>query len=164
MSKVTFLWDEDDYEESFDLIAIHCSEEIYKLAYLLNHHTNWNFSRCKNDLDLTQKNELVYFPIFSYLDNNQVNYYLIQNKTYSQPQKNEQKKDLSTLFLKELNIYYLLPQFKTVDYLLKIEHENQNFPLKRLISIINEIKQVVSVYSIEITNLKSKENLIFDLC
>ena len=36
---------EDDYQEEFSLIAIHCSEEPYKMAYMLNKHLSLRLSR-----------------------------------------------------------------------------------------------------------------------
>ena len=36
---------EDDYQEEFSLIAIHCSEEPYKMAYILNKHLSLRLSR-----------------------------------------------------------------------------------------------------------------------
>ena len=43
---------EDDFGEDFSLIAIHCSAEAYKMAYLLNDHMALRLKRKRVDLDL----------------------------------------------------------------------------------------------------------------
>jgi hypothetical protein len=57
---------------------------------------------------------------------------------------------------------YLLQEYKKVDYFLKIESEFETIPLRKILSEINEIKQVISVYEIEAENIKFKNNLIFN--
>ena len=42
---------DDFYDDSFSLIAIHCSLEDYRLAYLLNKHLNISLVRKPQDLD-----------------------------------------------------------------------------------------------------------------
>jgi len=43
---------EDDFEEdNYTLIAIHCSAEDYRLAYLLNNNLNLKLARKREDLD-----------------------------------------------------------------------------------------------------------------
>ncbi|MDB4299235.1 IPExxxVDY family protein [Flavobacteriaceae bacterium] len=41
---------DDDFEEDFSLIAIHCSEEPYKVAYILNQFARLKLRREKVDL------------------------------------------------------------------------------------------------------------------
>ena len=41
---------------------------------------------------------------------------------------------------------HLLPEFKNADFFLKIESDFESLPLRRNISLINEIKQVISAY------------------
>lgn len=163
MAAATLLW-EDHFEESFDLIAIHCSEEAFKMAYLLNQFTGMKLRRCKQDLDLVHEGTVIDFPIFLYEDfTHHTNYYLIQNK--SAPINDvETEASRDSLFYNDHLFYYLLPQYKKVEFFLKIVHENQQFPIKDFINWIKEIRQVVSVYALDVSLLKSKDNLIFDLC
>lgn len=163
MGYVTLFW-EDDLEESFDLIAIHCSEEAFKMAYLLNQFTDLKLIRCKKDLDLIQHKKTVYFPVFSYKDIAQhTDYYLIQNKSHP-TEEEEKEENLTSLFADNPRSYYLVPQYKRAEFFIKIAHENEHYPIKNLISRITKIRQVVSVYVVDVSLLKSKNNLIFDLC
>lgn len=163
MGSVTLFW-EEDFEESFDLIAIHCSEEVFKMAYLLNQITGMKLKRCQKDLDLFQNGQTLYFPIFLYEDNfHHTQYYLIQNKSLlTEEMKNAENP--ASLFSDDLLSYYLLPHYKKVEFFIKIVHENDHFLVADLVNRIKEIRQVVSVYAMDVSLLKSKNNLIFDLC
>lgn len=164
MANYTFLWDEE-LEDSFGLIAIHCSAEAYKTAYLLNKHTNLNLKRCAKDLDIMNKDTASFFPIFSFADRvNHIRFYLIQNKSVSASEIENSGNSSPSLFATKEIPTYFLPQFKNVDYFLKIENEYNTFPYKKLISDIQGIKQMVSVYQLDTDTIKSKNNLIFDLC
>ena len=57
---------------------------------------------------------------------------------------------------------YLLPEFKKVDFFLKISSESSTKPVKKLLMQLNEIDQVISAFKVEISEVKAKENLIFD--
>ena len=54
---------------------------------------------------------------------------------------------------------YLLPEFKKVNYFLKIE--NTNLRLIEILSHLNSIHQIATAYVVDVENLKSKNNLIF---
>ena len=55
----------------------------------------------------------------------------------------------------------LLPEYKNVDCFLKIESSSEDVNIKKLLSEINQINQIVTAYQIEVTQIKSIENLIF---
>jgi hypothetical protein len=55
---------------------------------------------------------------------------------------------------------YLLPEFKKVDYFLKIENEH-DVDITTITNLINKIERVSIVYNVEIQTIKSKNNLIF---
>ena len=54
---------------------------------------------------------------------------------------------------------YLLPEYKKVDYLLKIE--NNLLDTKNLISKMKDIPQIITTFAVDVNTLKSKNNLIF---
>jgi hypothetical protein len=70
-------------------------------------------------------------------------------------------KQTSSLFEQIDITVFLLPEFKKADYLLKIENIDYGFESESIIEKIQEIKNVTTAYTIDITNLKSKNNLIF---
>ena len=54
----------------------------------------------------------------------------------------------------------LIPEYKDVDYLLKIESENQ-VEIDKFIKKIASLPQVMASYEVKTDKLKSKNNLIF---
>ena len=79
---------EDDSNDNYSLISIHCSEEPYKLAFMLNKHLSIHLKRKPLDLDFSNKGLDVTFPIFEYKNNlNHSFYNLVANKCYSQSAK-----------------------------------------------------------------------------
>ena len=155
---------DEDLDEPFTLIAIHCSEEDYKLAYLLNQHLGTGFKRKKVDLDFSANGLKINFPLYDFEDKKKhFHYYLVANSCHSVEENLLNSPGLfAALVSDKATTHFLLPEFKNVDYFLKIYSENDILPLRKLLAEINEIKQVISAYSVEVENIKSKNNLIFD--
>jgi len=147
----TFKLDFEDFlDEEYELLAIHTTLEAYHLAYYMNIAFDIQFKRS----DVIQD-----FHFYEFNDvKNQSLWNLIANK--GAQEKKEALEEQSTLFFEEKsNRVYLLPEYKKVDYLVKIEHNTHN--TQKLISKMNAIPQIITTFAIDITTLKSKNNLIF---
>lgn len=145
-----------DLEDDFSLIGIHSTEEDYRLAYLLNQNLNTKLTRFKYPLDF--KDSISEYPLFEYEDSSSLNnYYLINNKCNTKiVSKNK------GLFEGNFNtISYLIPEKKEVDFFYKIDGCNNPLFLKKLVSELKNINQIITCYLIDSTTLKSKDNLIF---
>ena len=155
---------EDDHNDYYSLISIHCSEEPYKLAYQLNRHLSLQLKRKSLDLDYSNKGLEVTFPIFEFKNYfNHSIYNLVANKCYSHTAKVHSSGGLFDEIDSEKTVTtYLLPEFKTVDFILKIQDDYEKVSIKNLVSKISEIEQVISAYQVENNKIKSKSNLIFD--
>ncbi len=155
---------EDDFKDEFTLIAIHCSEDSYKMAYLLNKHLSLQLQRRRTDLDFSKQGLEISFAWFEFEDLYAYNNYdLLRNKFKTVGARTVASGGLFGIEDSEEQIIeYLLPEMKTVDYLLKISSDYQDVPIRKLLHDLNEINQVISAYSIEVEKLKSKNNLIFD--
>jgi len=70
-------------------------------------------------------------------------------------------KRTSSLFEQVDITVFLLPEYKKADYLIKIENIDYGFDTDEIIEKILKIKNVTTAYSVDTTNLKSKNNLIF---
>ncbi|MDN3722996.1 IPExxxVDY family protein [Aequorivita sp. SDUM287046] len=152
----------EDFEEPFTLIAIHCGEEEYKLAYLLNQHLNTRFKRRRLDIDFPSQGMMVTFPIYDFVDEfNYSQYHLVANKCRIAQAALQSSGGLFSEIGSEKD-HFLLPEYKKVDYFLKIYSDFETRTLQSLVSQINKIEQIVSAYSLETINIKSKNNLIFD--
>lgn len=155
---------EDDFQEEFSLIAIHCSEEPYMMAYMLNKQISLRLFRKKLDVDFSNQGLDISFPIFEYED--ELNYFLynlVANKNKSLSAKVHSSGGLFDDISSDKTITtFLLKEFKNVDYFLKIRSDYEKVNTRNLISTINDIEQVISAYTIDNNKIKSKNNLIFN--
>lgn len=147
---------EDFYEHSYTLIAIHCSLEDYKMAYFLNSFINTKFARLSFNLKLSDKAS---FSIYEWMDKiNETTWNLISNISGI-----DLEESTGILFKKDKSmiINYFIPEYRKVDYFLKIDNENIFETSNMIIKKINEIPQVITAYAVNPDQLKSKNNLIF---
>ncbi len=154
----------DDLAEDFLLIAIHCSEEAYKVAFLLNQFAYLRLGRRRMDLEYTIDGLEISFPLFAYEDEMRyINYDLVANKCVS---KSARVVSSGGLFgsenISETITTYLIPEYKKVDFFLKISTDAPSVAMRKIVADINTIKQVISAYEIDTEQLKSRNNLIFD--
>jgi hypothetical protein len=147
----------------YDLIAIHTALEDYRLAYFINKKLAINLSKCQHEIQITIKEGETSFSRFSYYDKEKsITWDLIQNKNEVIQEKKDNSKNLfSNTTLEVLTKVYLIPEFKKVDYFLKIEHTEENVNILYIQNILNKIKSVSTVYKVDTKIIKSKNNLIF---
>ncbi|AXG68775.1 hypothetical protein KORDIASMS9_00991 [Kordia sp. SMS9] len=154
---------EDDFEEdNYMLIAIHCSAEDYRLAYLLNSNLNLKLARKQEDLDYNYMEAS--FSIYEWNDDeNFVTWNLVANTSR---QEVEQVASAGSLFSnqqgKRTVSKFLIPERKKVDFFVKISSENQVKSPKIILSKINAVAEVITAYILDANQLKSKNNLIFE--
>lgn len=154
----------DPFEDDYELIAIHCSLESYRLAFSLNKFVNLRLKRKQSDIHFQYKESTASFPFFQYKDPfKYTTYSLVKNKFKSQVTEPIQAQQ--GLFAEPEKKYvtkYLLPEVKNVDYLLKIETDVSELSSKLLLHNLQQIPQLVTAYMVDYTNFKSKNNLIFE--
>lgn len=152
---------DDDLGYDFTLIAIHTSLEAYHIAYLLNKNLKLKLSRTKKDLVLSKDGYTANFALFEYEDLQQyATYYFFNNKT-----KSKLKYASLGLFDKQSNDViseFFINDLPKVDYLLKIYDDGSAFAKAKILKEINQIPQIVTAYSVNIEQLKTKQNLIFE--
>jgi hypothetical protein len=152
-------FDEIDYH----LIAIHTSLEDYRLAYFINQKLPINLSKNENEIQINIKEGETKFSRFYFYDTEKaISWNLIQNKNEVIQQKNENSQNLfSNINLEVSTKVYLLPEFKKVDYFLKIENVDEGMNFTEIQLLLNTIDNISTVYKVEINKIKSKNNLIF---
>lgn len=146
---------DDFYEDSFVLIAMHSSLEDYAIAYALNQCLKSRLGRSRTDLEISENRS---FPIFEWKDiDNDAYWTLIINNSIK---KDDAYSD--SLFKNEISYttHHLVPEYKDVDYFLKIEQDNMDFG-NQIVKSILAIPQIITAYMVESNKLKSKNNLIF---
>lgn len=154
----------DEFDEvDYQLIAIHTSLEDYRLAYYINQNLPITLSKSNCNIQISNKEGETQFTRFAFEDEQSgISWDLIQNQNeillapnrVNQGLFAESKSNFSTKV-------YLIPEFKKVDYFLKIENSCDSIDVSKIASQINKIERISTVYSVDVENIKSKNNLIF---
>ena len=152
----------DEFDEvDYELIAIHTSLEDYRLAYFLNQKLPILLGKSKSEIQINIKEGVTSFSRFIY-ENNATDscWSLIQNKNEVTTLKSDNNQNLFANSSYEVATKaYLLPEFKKVDYFLKVE--NSDNEIDKIIAEIITIARISTVYSVDTDKIKSKNNLIF---
>ncbi|WP_445738674.1 IPExxxVDY family protein [Mariniflexile sp.] len=147
-------------EEVCTLIAIHCTIEDYRLAYLINKHLGIGLTRKASDLDYSEGKTS--YSIFEWEDVAQLTTWsLVSNICKTDSIQHVNYKSLFDSQEKITQTTYLIPEHKAVNYFLKIDNERNLSKETHILNRINKIAQVATAFSIDIDQLKSKDNLIF---
>lgn len=151
---------DDFYDTSFSLIAIHCRIEDYRLAYLLNKYLDLNLVRKQKDLDY--KYFAATYAIYEWENNNQyITWNLLSNVCKKEEDSLQSSGFLFTDSTTVLKTYNLIPELKNVDYLIKVSDDTKMFNDKIIINKLQRIPQIITTYSVDVSQLKSKDHLIF---
>lgn len=151
---------EEEMLSSFSLIAIHTNLLSSQLAYLINQELRYRLVRDAEDLSFSKQNRQFCYLKFTYEDEANHNYIsLIGNKNIPSTSKELLVPVLLSDIVEEVN--FLIPEYKKVDYFLKIESDDNSVSLQDIIKKIGAIAHVHMVYELDHTDLKSINNLIF---
>ena len=151
-------FDEIDYQ----LIAIHSSLEDYRLAYYINQNLPINLKKENCNIQISNKKGETQFTRFVFEDSKDIVWNLVQNKNdVFVPSQNSNQGLFAETNNKFSTKIYLIPEFKNVDYFLKIENGEVNIDVSKITNCIKKIDRVSTVYAVEVEKIKSKNNLIF---
>jgi hypothetical protein len=136
----TILICEPEYD--FEIISLVSSVKDYRLCWLLNTHLRFDFIRIENLVVPQQKKKAKgYFNVFAFYDDaDKMDYFLMENKE---------------------NGNFLLPELKTVDYILKLEGVLAEEKKEELLNELKQVPYVEAVFSNSLGELKNKANLLF---
>lgn len=151
---------EDFQEDDFALIAIHSNEHDYRLAYALNNHLSIALKR--NDVDVDFQYNKASFPVFEwYQEQRQTTWNLVSNSCITEEQSTVSAGTLFTDSASVTRTFHLLPEFKAVDYLLKISCETASVNQEAMTQKLIQIPEVRMAYAINTLEIHSRSNLIF---
>lgn len=143
------------------LIALHCTIEDYRLAYLLNKNLKISLKRKKSDLDFNKG--ISKYSLFEWEDDKQlVTWNLVSNRCKTETTLDADYQSLFDTEQKIVKTYHLIPENKKVNYFLKTNNVLSSIKEKNIIKNILEISQIATAYSVDASQLKSKSNLIFN--
>lgn len=151
----------DEVEAKF-ILAIYSGLPSYRLAFLIN---TCLFSQLKREKDLDFYKD-VKFPYFFFEDEVlQIEYRLIKNKTSQISTKEPvEASPLNSLFNESTAVeetFYVLPEYKEVDYFLVLDGEFGDDQLAHIEQEITKLEEILSTYYIPFENIKSKTHLTF---
>ena len=153
---------DDVFEDvSCTLIALHCTIEDYRLAYLLNLHLNTGFKRKTKDLEFNKG--LAKYPIFEYEDmKNQNTWNLVSNICKVETKAKGVAESLFNMDSTVVKTYNFMPGYRKVNYFLKVDSPLYIGKTKQIINKVLSIPHVAMAYVVAVESLKYKEHLIFD--
>jgi len=151
----------DEVDAKF-ILAIYSGLPSYRLAFLIN---TCLFSQLKREKDLDFYKD-VKFPYFFFEDEVlQIEYRLIKNKTSQISIKEPvEASPLNSLFNESTAVeetFYVLPEYKEVDYFLVLDGEFSDDQLAHIEQEITKLEEILSAYYIPFENIKSKTHLTF---
>jgi hypothetical protein len=151
----------DEVDAKF-ILAIYSGLPSYRLAFLIN---TCLFSQLKREKDLDFYKD-VKFPYFFFEDEVlQIEYRLIKNKTSQISTKEPvEASPLNSLFNESTAVeetFYVLPEYKEVDYFLVLDGEFGDNQLAHIEQEITKLEEILSAYYIPFENIKSKTHLTF---
>lgn len=158
MAKLKLYIDEFD-EIDYELIAIHTALEDYRLAFLINQKLQILLTRKREDFEIESSNGTALLSRFIYEDTNTGAFWsLLQNRG-----------DVTTANVSpdlfgqtDVNFgaqNFLLPELKRVDYLLQLQNGVQQ--VSAIVSDLQQIEWISAAYTVDVSQIKSKNNLIF---
>lgn len=154
---------DDVFGQSFKLLAVHSSVEEFRLAFLLNKHLNLRLARSRKDIDFQVDGSRVLFAHYIYEDlQHYCRYHLVSNFSRGELQFQGEAHSLFGDGEASVRKLCLLPEYKKVDFFLKIEDELDSVSENNLLRKVQQIPQVSTAYAIDFHDIKLKENLIFD--
>ena len=154
----------DEFDEiDYQLIAIHTALEDYRLAYYINQNLLITLKKSNCNIQISSLDGETQFTRFIFEDEKAgVSYDLIQNKNdivlSSQRVNHGLFAESNTHFSTKI---YLIPEFKKVDYFLKIDNSSKITDISEIMGHLKKIDRISTVYSVDAEKIKSKNNLIF---
>ncbi len=147
---------EDLNDASYTLIAIHCVLEDYRLCYFLNQRLQLKLERLCN----IKLYEEVSFAIFEWYDAfKDVRWNVLANRSVKEFNKGREENLFGEIASRSKA--FLIEEHKRADFFLKIEDESGYENVNDIISKIKKIPQVITAYSVDINQLKIKNQLNF---
>jgi len=154
----------EDFDEiDYHLLAIHSPLEDYRLAYFMNQNLPINLKKSNCNIHISTKEGETQFTRFIFDDvKKDISWNLIQNINDANVSYSTNNQGLfadgNNKFSTKL---YFIPEFKKVDYFLKIENGEVALDIISITNSIKKIERVSTVYTVEVEKIKSKNNLIF---
>ena len=155
------LFVDEYYDDSYTLFALHCALEDYRVAYFLNSYLNLNLKRKEHDLDFEYT--LASYSIYEWEDESKrISWNLVSNICKKEEDSLTSSGSLFENQEKLIRTFNLLPEFNSVNYLLKITTDGNPVNNRMILNTLNTIPHIATAYEVNVEEIKSRDNLIFD--
>lgn len=147
-------------DDNYLLIAIHCRIEDYRLAFLLNKYLDLKLERMSKDLDVNYLRSS--YAIYEW--NNKAEYRTWNLVSNCCVKEEEALSSTGVLFNEDdkiIKTYNLIPELKTVDYLLKVNGEIYDLDENEILKKLHKIPLIITSYAVNPLKIKSRDNIIF---
>jgi hypothetical protein len=135
-----------EYEYDFDLFGLISSAKDYNLAWHLNNILHLHLCKAEEiEFDFLDKSK-IYISNFIF-EKEYSSFRLLKNKAVEFHNSTKP---------------YILPECKEYDYLLMLKDEAEEIVPDDIMNLLKSVPVVQYVNKIDLTNLRSKENLIFN--
>lgn len=144
-----------DYDLDFEVVGVVSSIPAYQLAWLINKSLKIDLVKA-NDITLSfTKKELL---ITNYIYKEEHSFIrIIKNKSISESVRKQE----NSLFDIETSDYFL-PELKKYDFILQLDGNINNHHLDEVVNKLNTLEKIQLVTPIDLDEIKSKDNLIFE--
>src|SRR5690606_17853194 len=141
-------------------IDVQCRVEDYRFAYLLNKYLKLYLRPIPLYLDY--KYFAATYSIYEWFDEEFfTTWHMVPNVCKREEDSLQSSGSLFSTNEKVLKTYHLLPELKNVDFLIKITNDDRCLDEKMMLDKIQAIPQVITTYTIDVDQLRSRDNLIF---
>lgn len=150
---------DDALEKDYRLIAIYSNEEDYRMAFLINYHFNFHFTKANA---IIQSKTSAVFNVYEYEDKNYYrnwvllhNYFLTQ---HIQVQSGGLFANMETVI--EKPIFYI-KELSKARFLLKIEADETPVFYESFIQKLKTISQIYTAELVDLQQIKKPALLVF---
>ncbi len=151
----------EDFDEiDYQLIAIHTTLEDYRLAYFLNQNLPILLYRTTDDIQISTRDGIANFSRYTFTNQSEDSVWdLIANHGEILTIHHNSVDLFANATLEIPTRIFLVPEYKKASFFIKIENAAQ--PVQEILTIMNNIERITTVYSVDSSKIKSKNNLIF---
>lgn len=154
-----------EYDYDFVLIGISSHEKDYRLCWALNNVLELELTKAESlEIKAKKQNNPSFFSLFQYENTDEFREYFILANTSENRQLADKEHTLFNTSTQETvttDSGILIPEHRQIDYFLIIRGEMDDDTIDQLVSRLKAIDLVLTAVRIDVSNLKSKQNLLF---
>lgn len=154
-----------EYDYDFVLIGISSHEKDYRLCWALNNTLELELTKTESlEIKAKKQDNPSFFSLFQYENVDEFREYFVLANTSENRQLATKEHTLfnnSTHETLAVDSGILIPEHRQIDYFLMIRGELEDETIDEFVSKLKAIDLILTAVRIDVSSLKSKENLLF---